>query len=73
MAALKSGVKSGTAKHKDSGCPEGMLQALVAMANFCDQELRMKEDEGMQRKYSTSILKKKFIFLQRKILCWMTV
>ena len=46
MGALKSGVKSGNAEHKATGDGEGMVKALVELASFCDEQLRLKEDEG---------------------------
>lgn len=46
MGALKSGVKSGSAEHKASGDDEGIVKALVELASFCDEQLRLKEDEG---------------------------
>ena len=46
MGALKSGVKSGNAEHKATGDDEGMVKALVELASFCDEQLRLKEDEG---------------------------
>ena len=48
LASLKSGVKSGTAEHKEGGSSDGMVSALVSMATFCDRALRVKEDEGMR-------------------------
>ena len=47
MASLKVSLKSGTADHKATGNSEGMVQALVALATFCDRELRLKEEEGV--------------------------
>jgi hypothetical protein len=47
MGALKSGVKSGNAEHKATGDDEGMVKALVELASFCDEQLRLKEDDGM--------------------------
>ena len=47
MGALKSGVKSGNAEHKATGDNEGMVKALVELASFCDEQLRLKEDEGI--------------------------
>ena len=46
MGALKSGVQSGNAEHKATGDGEGMVKALVELASFCDEQLRLKEDEG---------------------------
>ena len=46
MGALKSGVKSGNAEHKATGDNKGMVKALVELASFCDEQLRLKEDEG---------------------------
>ena len=46
MGALKSGVKSGSAEHKATGDGEGMVKALVELASFCDEQLRLKEDDG---------------------------
>lgn len=46
MACLKGAVKSGTAEHKRAGEKGGMVEALLAMAAFCDRELRINEDEG---------------------------
>ncbi len=46
MSSLKGAVKSGTAEHKKSGEKEGMIEALLEMAAFCDRELRLKEDDG---------------------------
>ena len=46
MGSLKLGVKSGNAEYKARGNSEGMVQALVELTNFCDEQLRLKEDEG---------------------------
>ena len=46
MGALKFGVKSGNAEHKATGDDDGMVKALVELASFCDEQLRLKEDEG---------------------------
>ena len=55
MASLKSGIKSGTAEHKASGDSEGMVQALVELAAFCDRELRLKEDEDIDSSLDDSV------------------
>lgn len=49
MGSLKSGVKSSNAEYKASGNEEGMVKALVELATFCDEQLRLKEDEGDER------------------------
>jgi len=49
MSSLKGAVKAGTAEHKSGGEKTGMVEALLEMAAFCDRELRLKEDEGVQR------------------------
>ena len=46
MGALKSAVKSGNAEFKASGDDGGMVKALVELASFCDEQLRLKEDDG---------------------------
>ena len=46
MSSLKAGVKSGNAEHKATGDNEEMVQALVQLASFCDEQLRLKEDDG---------------------------
>ena len=56
MGALKSGVKSGNAEHKATGDNEGMVKALVELASFCDEQLRLKEDEGNCISMDTYIL-----------------
>ncbi len=44
LACFKSGLKSGTAEHHASGSADGMVQALVDMAAFCDTAIRTTED-----------------------------
>ena len=46
MSSLKAGVKSGNAEQKATRDSEGMVKALVELASFCDEQLRLKEDEG---------------------------
>lgn len=43
---MKGAVKSGTAEHRGGGDKDGMLEALLEMAAFCDRQLRLKEDDG---------------------------
>lgn len=45
LAALKSATKSGTAEMKETNKTEGMVEALMDMALFCDCALRASEDE----------------------------
>lgn len=40
LASLKSGVSSGSGEGGD-----GMVTALLAMASFCDRQLRLSEDD----------------------------
>ena len=44
LAALKAATKSGTAEMKQSEKADGMVQALMDMALFCDRALRACED-----------------------------
>lgn len=44
LAALKAATKSGTAEMKQSDKADGMVQALMDMALFCDRALRECED-----------------------------
>ena len=51
MGSLKAGVKSGNAEYKTTGEKEEMVSALVELASFCDEQLRLKEDEGKLANY----------------------
>ena len=44
LAALKSATKCGTAEMKETEKSEGMVEALMDMALFCDRALRAQED-----------------------------
>jgi DNA-dependent protein kinase catalytic subunit len=52
LSSLKAATKSGTAEMKETGQADGMVEALMDMALFCDHALRADEDRHEDRQQS---------------------
>ena len=63
LTSLKSATKSGTAEMKESGGSEGMVEALMDMALFCDCALRACEDPDEQSSPLDTDVSSQLIFL----------
>ena len=44
LAAFKTATKAGKSEMEETGAAEGMVEALMAMALFCDRALRAAEN-----------------------------